>query len=179
MPPALEGEGAFAASGTCLAMQGEQNAWFGTGGARVARVFRSTDEGKTWTAHETPVRAGAPSAGVFSLAFRDASHGVAVGGDYQRPEQASGAVALTDDGGRTWRPALGAPGGYRSAVAYMQGASRTTLVAVGPNGTDMSVDGGEGWSRLGNVGFDAIALAAPGAGWAAGESGRIARWAER
>jgi photosystem II stability/assembly factor-like uncharacterized protein len=32
MPLALPGEGAFAASGTCLTIQGEQNAWFGTGG---------------------------------------------------------------------------------------------------------------------------------------------------
>ena len=58
MPLALKGEGAFAASGTCLIVQGERNAWFGTGGAAVARVFRSTDRGQTWTVHETPIPAG-------------------------------------------------------------------------------------------------------------------------
>ena len=31
MPAALPGEGAFAASGTCLVVQGDRNAWFGTG----------------------------------------------------------------------------------------------------------------------------------------------------
>ena len=46
MPPALPGEGAFAASGTCLVVQGDRKAWFGTGGAAVARVFRSTDRGR-------------------------------------------------------------------------------------------------------------------------------------
>ena len=43
MPPALPGEGAFAASGTCLVAQGDGNAWFGTGGAKGSRVFRSND----------------------------------------------------------------------------------------------------------------------------------------
>ena len=89
MPLALKGEGAFAASGTCLIVEGERNAWFGTGGATVARVFRSTDRGLTWTVHETPVAAGSASAGIFSLAFRDALHGVAVGGDFKAPEQAT------------------------------------------------------------------------------------------
>src|SRR5918993_404975 len=74
MPEARPGEGAFAASGTCLVTQGGRNAWFGTGGGRV---FRSTDRGRTWTAQETPIRAGNGTSGVFSLAFRDAEHGVA------------------------------------------------------------------------------------------------------
>jgi hypothetical protein len=52
-----------------------------------------------------------------------------------------------------------------------------TLVAVGPTGTDVSIDGGETWQRLGDRGFDAVAFAAgPDAGWAVGEGGRIARF---
>ena len=122
MPPALPGEGAFAASGTCLVVQGDGHAWFATGGAKVSRVFRSTDRGRTWTAHETPVMAGTPSSGIFSLAFHDADHGVAVGGDYKEPGETGNVVALTEDGGRTWRLPKGqGPGGYRSAVAVRAG----------------------------------------------------------
>ena len=84
MPAALPGEGAFAASGTCLVVQGDRNAWFGTGGGRV---FRSTDRGRTWTVHKTPIRAGNGSSGIFSLTFWDADHGVAVGGDYKEPDR--------------------------------------------------------------------------------------------
>ena len=102
MPEALPGEGAFAASGTCLVTQGHSNAWFGTGGGASARVFRSTDRGRTWTVASTPVRAGSPSSGIFSLAFRDADHGVAVGGDYKSLADKTANLALTDDGGRTW-----------------------------------------------------------------------------
>ena len=61
MPLAKKGEGAFAASGTCLVVEGDRNAWFGTGGAAVSRVFRSMDRGQTWTVDETPIPAGIAS----------------------------------------------------------------------------------------------------------------------
>src|SRR6185312_4292580 len=38
--PALEGEFAFAASGTCLVASG-RDAWFATGGGAQARIFHS------------------------------------------------------------------------------------------------------------------------------------------
>ena len=178
MPTALAGEGAFAASGTCLVVGVDGHAWFGTGGARVARVFRSTDRGRTWTAAETPVRAGSPSAGIFSLAFWDADHGIAVGGDYKKPDEAGRTAARTSDGGRTWIPVPGnAPVGYRSAVALVPGSAGPTLIAVGPGGTDLSPDAGANWRSLRSGGFDAAAFVSPRVGWAVGEDGRIARFA--
>jgi photosystem II stability/assembly factor-like uncharacterized protein len=178
MPPALPGEGAFAASGTCLVVGRNGHAWFGTGGAKTARVFGTVDGGRTWEAHETPLMAGTPSSGIFSLAFRDDFRGVAVGGDYKEPGQARNAVALTEDGGRTWRTPKGrGPSGYRSAVAYVPGRGGTTLVAVGPTGSDISTDGGENWTSLGPAGFHAVGFASPSVGWAVGEDGRVARWA--
>ena len=177
MPQALPGEGAFAASGTCLVVTRDGHAWFGTGGAKASRVFRSSDRGKTWKAHETPVMAASPSSGIFSLAFDDADHGVAVGGDYKEPGLAGNVVALTSDGGRTWRLPKGEqPGGYRSAVAFVPGTQGRTLVAVGPTGSDISVDGGENWRRLGTTGFHAVGFASPSAGWAAGEDGMVAKF---
>jgi photosystem II stability/assembly factor-like uncharacterized protein len=177
-PVALPGEGAFAASGTCLITHGERDAWFASGGANVARVFHLTDRGRTWNVVETPVRAGNPSAGIFSLAFRDERHGVAVGGDFKLPTEKGKNVALTSDGGRTWRRAKGPePGGYRSAVTYVTPAAAPTLIAVGPTGSDISVDDGESWSPLGDAGFHAIAAAkGEGTAWAVGERGTIARW---
>ncbi len=177
MPPALPGEGAFAASGTCLVVGKENHAWFATGGAKVARVFRSTDRGRTWTVHETPVMAGTSSSGIFSLAFHDADHGIAVGGNYREPNRAGSLVALTSDGGRTWkRPGGRPPGGYRSAVAYIPGTQGRTLVAVGPTGLDVSVDGGESWRPMGTTGFNSVGFAGPAAGWAVGEDGLVARF---
>ncbi len=88
LPPALANEGAFAASGTNIAVVGKSEAWIGTGAAAKARVLRTRDRGRTWTVAETPLKAGA-SAGIFSIAFRDSQHGVIVGGDYRRRKRQS------------------------------------------------------------------------------------------
>ena len=181
MPPALEGEGAFAASGTCLAVRGD-SAWFGTGGGGVSRVFRSTDFGRTWAAGETPIPADNPSSGVFSIAFRDADHGVAVGGDYKIPGPTDRVVAATTiDGGRTWIAARSGPSGYRSAVAYLPGTSR--LLAVGPGGADVSDDDGATWRRLPDprghhsAGFDpSLGGTKSASGLAVGDDGMISRF---
>ena len=102
IPEALPGDGAFAASGTCLVVQGSRHAWFGSGGAARARVYRSADQGLTWAVADTPIMAGNASSGVFSLAFSDAEHGIAVGGDYRLERESGDNLALTSDGGRTW-----------------------------------------------------------------------------
>jgi len=64
-PAAVAGEGAFAASGTCIAASGTRDLWFATGGAGGARVFHSTDSGETWTVATTPIRNDAAAAGIF------------------------------------------------------------------------------------------------------------------
>jgi photosystem II stability/assembly factor-like uncharacterized protein len=175
MPPALEGEGAFAASGTCVAVWGRRHAWFGTGGPGGARVFRSTDGGRSWRVAPAPLAKG-KTAGLFSLAFWDARRGVAVGGDYTKENETGGNVALTHDGGRTWEAVAGRrPGGYRSGVAVLRRRGGVALVAVGPNGSDYSLDGGRNWTGLGREGYHTVSLAPRGeAGWAAGEVGRVA-----
>lgn len=176
MPPALEGEGGFAASGTCVAVSGRSEAWFGTGGPAGGRVFRSTDGGRTWSAAPAPLASG-KAAGVFSLDIYGGK-GVAVGGDYTKERESEGSAAVTLDGGRSWR-ALGAgerPGGYRSCVAYVPGTRGLTLVAVGPSGSDYSTDGGRTWKPLGAEGFHAVSVAPVGdVAWAVGENGRVAR----
>ena len=178
LPPALTGEAAFAASGSCLTLHGARSVWIGTGGGATARVFRSTDRGRSWTVAETPVVAGDASAGIFSLDFRDAMHGVAVGGDYRKPRAASDNVAVTRDGGQSWTKATGPlPAGYMSAVAFVPGAPGPTLVAVGLAGTARSVDGGESWAMVDSIAYNSVRFVAPrDGGFAAGPNGRLARW---
>jgi photosystem II stability/assembly factor-like uncharacterized protein len=177
-PPVLAGEASFAASGTCLAVQGATNVWIATGGGARARVFRSADRGRTWTVADTPIHAGGASSGAFSVAFSDAMHGVAVGGDYAKPNEQFANVALSSDGGRTWRSPTGTlPPAYLSGVAYLPGTAGRTLVAVGLAGTARSIDGGESWTMIDNVAYNSVAFASRDAGWAAGPRGRIAKWA--
>jgi photosystem II stability/assembly factor-like uncharacterized protein len=175
LPRALENEGAFAASGTNVAVFGRDHVWVGTGAAAVARVLRSTDAGLTWAAAATPLAAG-PSSGIFSIAFRDALHGIVVGGDYRREAEAIDNAAMTADGGRTWTPVRGLSG-FRSVVAYVPAANPPGLIAVGPQGADYSNDDGRSWAPLsGATGLHTFAFARNGrVGWGAGENGRIAR----
>jgi photosystem II stability/assembly factor-like uncharacterized protein len=168
MPSALPSEGAFAASGTCIATFGKSDVWFGTGGP-AARVFHSSDRGKNWTVAETPVIHGAASQGIFSLAFWTAKDGVAVGGDYKEPAKNVNVAAVTHDGGKTWTLATKPPQGYRSAVAV--GASHT-LVAVGTSGADLSHDGGNSWTATFKEDLNALALIG-NSGWAVGPGGKI------
>jgi photosystem II stability/assembly factor-like uncharacterized protein len=171
LPPALEGEGAFAASGTNIAMAGTERIWIGT---TKGRVLRSADGGRTWSVHQTPVATGGAT-GIFSIAFRDAAHGVVVGGNYQREGEAADNVAITADGGVTWTPPPGARlSGFRSVAAWLPG--RDGLLAIGPSGSDWSNDDGRSWRPAGGDGYDAFSVAPGGAvGWATGNGGRIAR----
>ena len=142
LPPSLEGEAAFAASNTCLAIVADReghdfsraisvprkngasapagtdpNIWFATGG-KAARVFHSPDRGRNWEVFDTPIIHGPDSAGIFSLAFRDATHGVIAGGDYKLPQQDGPNLAFTADGGKTWTLSKIFPQSYFSAAAY-------------------------------------------------------------
>jgi photosystem II stability/assembly factor-like uncharacterized protein len=172
LPPALPNEGAFAASGTCLVAHGKNDVWFGTGGAKTARVFHSADRGRHWTASETPLQAGTASAGVFSLAFRDRRHGLIVGGDYRKPHEPGRNVTFTADGGATWT-LLASPLPYRSCVAW----AKDRWVAVGTSGSNFSLDNGATWKPLDRQNYNSVAFAATGEGWAVGPHGRIAKFA--
>jgi photosystem II stability/assembly factor-like uncharacterized protein len=165
LPPALSGEGAYAASGSIIAIV-DDNVWIGTS---ASRVLHSKDNGRSWTVAPTPLPSSA-SAGIFSIAFRDAQNGIVVGGDYEKPSEAVGNAAITRDGGRTWTAVKGLTG-FRSAVGYAPRHSRT-IVAVGPSGTDVSRDDGQTWNVLAGPGFHAMAVPPKSATvWAVGEKG--------
>jgi photosystem II stability/assembly factor-like uncharacterized protein len=171
IPAATPGEGGFAASGTCIVAQGQANAWFVTGGA-TARVFRSNDRGRTWAVTTAPIASGAESSGIFSIAFRDATRGVIVGGDYRKPNEAGDNVATTGDGGQTWKLSAGRrPAGYRSGAAFV---APLTIIAVGTSGSDVSTDGGVNWTPLDGENYNSVA-ARNGVVWAVGPKGRISK----
>ena len=176
LPPALPNEGAFAASGTNVAVFGKDHVWIGTGASTKARVLRSSDRGRTWQVADTPLIAGA-SAGIFSVAFRDASHGVIVGGDFKKETEAVDNLAVTSDGGVTWTLVKDhALSGFRSVVAYVPHAPTPSLLAVGPQGSDYSTDDGRTWTKVDGPGFHTFSFA-PSAtmGWGAGGRGSLGR----
>lgn len=172
MPEALSGEYGFSASGQCITTHGRKHAWLASGGSAKARVFHSADRGRTWTVSDTPLRSS-ESAGVFALAFRDSRNGIAIGGDFADPPNGIDALALTSDGGQTWREPQNAPAGYRSGVTYHPWSGRV-LLAVGPTGSDISLTGGQRWRKFDDGSFDTVDCSRDGACWASGEQGRVA-----
>lgn len=169
----LPNEASFAASNSTMVVEGSKNVWIGTGGADHARVFYSSDRGKTWQIADTPMKANA-SSGIFGMHFWDASHGIAVGGDYKSEKEAFENVIVTQDGGKTWNKKTSTnPEGLKEAIAKRNNGD---LVAVGPAGSCLSKDEGETWQPLtgASAGLHALTVAGNTC-WAIGAKGQIVR----
>ena len=163
---AADGEGVFAASNSALVALPNSVLLVATGGVGGPRLFR-LDKSGNWTVRRLPLASGKASTGVFSIAFRDDRHGIAVGGDYKDPARTAGTAAWTSDGGLTWHPASALPSGYRSSVGWAQTIGG--WIAVGPDGSDLSRDDGRTWRHFDSRNWNALSLP-----WVAGPKGQIA-----
>ena len=161
--------------GVCVVAGGRSQAWIGTTAPSGARVYHTADRGAHWSVVSTPVVSGR-SAGIAALAFRDELHGVALGGRIGEPDDRSDSVvAITEDGGATWR--LGSRPTFSGAVfgaAQVPGLD-DYVVVVGPKGLDWSSDAGRSWSNVSANAYWSVGFASRLAGWAVGPGGRISR----
>jgi photosystem II stability/assembly factor-like uncharacterized protein len=191
----FEEEAFFAASNSSI-MSSDGRLWLATSQGRVLRRpirdanFRAAGfEGglanpaenppivwKDWQSSITPLKGSSKTAGIFSIAFRDAQHGLVAGGDYAKPRERDGTAAWSQDGGAHWALSSIPPNGYRSAVAW--DPDHKLWITVGPNGSDLSRDDGHTWQAIeyaaGDIskGGEWNALSLP---WAVGPNGRIAK----
>ena len=163
LPKAVDGEGSFAASGTCLITRPGGHAWIAVG-TPAAKLLHTADYGQTWTVDTIPLTA------ISSVAMRDNAHGIVLGTD------SSAATASTNDGGRTWmrggKPPFGQ--GVYGGI-YVQGAKHPTVVAVGPGGLAWSRDDGTTWAVINNNVYWSVGSASVRAVWAIGGRGRITK----
>lgn len=175
VPAATQGEGAFAASGTCVATVGKSAAYIATGAGTRSRILYTPDRGKTWQSFDTPMVQGTNTTGHTSIAFRDANVGLAAGGDIGSAQAATERIVITGNGGRTWT--LGGQPTFPGAVygaAYVPG-SKGTVVAVGPGGASWSADDGRTWMPLDTLAYWSVTFVNAKAGWMVGPAGRITR----
>jgi len=172
LPPAQDGEGGFAASGTCVAALQDGQAWVAMGNALRARTLRTEDYGLTWSVTDVPVVAGV-GGGLTSVHVGADGVGIALGGEIGRDLLATGSVALTSDAGLTWTAggALALDGPVYGSALLPGGAA----VAVGPGGLDWSADGGQSWQASVTLEHWAVAFSSHGSGWAVGPEGRITK----
>ncbi len=134
-----------------------------------------------------PMAGGTDSSGVFAVEFRgevmplaefpggfvqngrgDYKHGIAVGGDYTKPNESNGTAAWSDDSGEHWTASATPPHGYRSTVQWS--GSLKLWITAGTNGSDISRDDGRTWQPLDNGNWNALSLP-----FIVGPNGRIAR----
>ncbi|MEZ4808896.1 MAG: oxidoreductase [Allomuricauda sp.] len=171
LPGGIEGEGAFAASNTNIAIAGDK-VWIGT---TEGRILFSLDKGVTWNVQQTPIVHEAPTQGIYSLDFYDEKLGFGIGGDYLEPEANGANKIITHDGGKTW--ALIADGqepGYKSCVQFVPHSEGRGLVAVGFTGISYSGDGGETWKSFNDESFFTVQFLNDTVAYAAGKN-RIAK----
>ena len=170
LPRALDGEGSFAASGTCIVTRPGGHAWIAS---NKGRVIHTPDYGRTWSAVRAPISVS-DSVGVVSVAFRDARNGVAFGGFGAAARDTL--IAVTSDGGATWspRPRPAMRGGVSGGV-YM-GARSRALLAAGFTGAAFSPDEGATWIPLDTATYWGVGVSPGGrVGWLAGRGGRIVK----
>jgi photosystem II stability/assembly factor-like uncharacterized protein len=171
LPETSIGEGAFAASNTNIDMVGEDT-WLAT---TKGNIYHSPDKGKTWEVFTTPMLKKSETEGIYSISFFDAKLGIAIGGDYTKPQNNRSNKALTKDGGKTWQlVADGHEPGYMSCVQFVPNGGGLDIVAVGFNGIYYSGDMGTQWKKLSQEPFYTLRFLNDSIAFAAG-SGRITK----
>ncbi|NLP58372.1 oxidoreductase [Lutibacter sp. B1] len=167
LPKIQEGEAAFAASNTNIAIVGS-NAWIATGGIK-SRVFHTPDMGKTWEVFNTPIIQGKNTTGIYSVAFFYENQGIICGGDYTDKFGNYANKALTFDGGKTWKVVSeNLPPKYVSCVQYIPNTQGNEVVAVSTNGIFFSNNKGKNWQKVSNESFYAIRFINENEAWLSG-----------
>jgi hypothetical protein len=189
---------AFAASNSCIAKGNQLfTRTFAAGGKDGSlffnRPFYPNEElnglldhlgrkSPPWKTSPIPLAHGADSSGAYSIAYRypvttgickacsfdENSRFIAVGGDFNKPNETSGTAAWSADGGEHWTAAATPPHGYRSSVEWSE--QLHAWITVGPNGSDISRDDGKTWQPLDDGNWNALSLP-----FLVGPNGRIAR----
>lgn len=173
VPDARDGEGAFAASGTCVQTAAGGHGWIATGAsAKDTRVLHTSDFGVTWSEVITPIESLTTTQGISTLSVLDTNHLAVLGGDFTQRDSIYQNVAVSTDGGATWAFAGKAPiGGSVYGSSYVPGAPTPTLVGVAPTGNAFSADNGLTWSRISDDNFWTVSFVDVDHGWAAGPGG--------
>jgi photosystem II stability/assembly factor-like uncharacterized protein len=147
LPKNVDGEAAFAASNTNIVVRGN-NTWVVSGGSK-ARVFYSSDKGKSWNVYNSPITQGKKMTGIFTADFYNANIGYIAGGDYEILDQNFKNKASTEDGGKTWKLVSENQGfGHASCVQYFPNSNGNSLITVGATGIWCSWNKGESWIQL-------------------------------
>nr|WP_294941770.1 YCF48-related protein [uncultured Mucilaginibacter sp.] len=159
-PPAIAGEAAFAASGTCLRAD-DGLLTIVTGGAKSRILETPIREGfPLWLNRPLPLTNGDQSRGAFSVAIGK-SQLVVVGGNYAKDTRADSVAYIMPNGASRFAytmPVIG-PAGYQSCVEYIKG---DTFLSTGTPGSNITTDGGKNWVKIDSTSYNVCRKAKKG-----------------
>ncbi|MFD0792740.1 WD40/YVTN/BNR-like repeat-containing protein [Mucilaginibacter litoreus] len=157
-PAAQKNEAAFAASGTCLRVA-DKRITIVTGGGD-SHVITSPINKLNWSYNKLPLTNGAASKGAFSIAYGK-KQAIVVGGDYVR-NKATDSVAYIFASKHDFKkgafPSSG-PAGYQSGVEFIKDG---IFVSTGTSGTNITLDGGKTWRKIGDDSYNVCRIAKNG-----------------
>ena len=167
LPTFEEGEAFFAASNTNIKVI-NNTVWIASGGTK-ARILKSTDFGQTWDVYNTPIIQGDGPQGIYSIDFYDENNGIAIGGNYAKPNDNCANKAITSDGGKTWTLiADNQNPNYKSCVQYVPDTNGKEVFAVGKTGVSFSNNGGHTWTEVSTDSYYAIQFVDKNTAWLSG-----------
>ena len=143
LPLSKEGEAAFAASNTNISLVNKM-AFIVTGG-KEANVLVGSEYGKSWKKYKTPIVQGQKMTGIFSIDNLSMDTAVIAGGNWSSKEKKERAMAITKDGGISWKRTENNPG-YISCIQFIP--KTKTLVACSTTGIYYSNDLAESWKKV-------------------------------
>jgi photosystem II stability/assembly factor-like uncharacterized protein len=145
-PNALANQAAFAASGTCLVINGIFA--IVTGGSAAEIIISKGKSG--WDHHPLPIIHGQNAQGAFSVAVHKKQL-IAVGGDYQNNKRGDSTACYSTDKGLTWHLANSFPAGYQSCVEFIRA---DTFLSSGTPGSSITTNGGKNWTKIDNISYN-------------------------
>lgn len=168
----MDGEAFFASSGSnvkLLSARGNVKTLFVSGGIQSRMFFNGN-------AINLPLQSGRNSTGANGLALHpNQKNGIIIGGDFANDKRSDSAALLFSLYPKaTFSYPVTPPSGYKSAAVFL---SKTSVLACGTSGVDLSVDGGLNWKKISDIGFH-VAVKSPDGRYAmlAGGNGRIAKF---
>lgn len=165
-PVADSGEACFASSGTNIRAVNKKEYVFISGGIKSSLFMPNIKIA-------LPILQGKNSTGANSIAVKNSSTMIVVGGDFTTRDSTTQNCCITTDGGKTFSIPVTAPHGYRSCVEWLE---KSNWISCGLNGVDISNDEGKNWNWISKTSFNVCRKAKKGtAVFFAGGGGRVGK----
>ncbi|MDB5022606.1 MAG: Ycf48-like protein precursor [Mucilaginibacter sp.] len=157
-PAALSGEAAFAASGTCLALNlDKKNLAIVTGGSHARILFQNNDHTK-WDSKILPLQQGGTSQGAFSMVC-GYSNIIVVGGNYSHDKFNDSTACYLTASKPEFTLTANNQVSFQSCVEYIKD---NTFISTGTSGSNLTTDGGKTWTKIDDASYNVCRKAGTG-----------------